>query len=228
VELDDFKVRWEEQDRKWDQSIRLNRQLFQAVKLGKAETALYRLSFWLWIELVFTFVGAILVGSFIGDHFTEVEFLIPAILLHLFVVALLGTSIRQLVGIAQINFADPIITNQKKLEKLRMERIWTTKWVLLLSPLLWTPLFIVMMKGLLDVDIYSGSGLRWVVANLLFGLLVIMIFIWASRRYATKWENSSFIQRLLRDLAGHNMNRATEFLTSLSEFEKEESSDEVR
>lgn len=95
MELDELKSRWQEQDKKLDDCLRLNQRLLRESLLGKADTALRRLSRLLWFELVVNVAGAILVGSFLGDHVTEPRFFLPAIALQLGLVAVIiaGASI---------------------------------------------------------------------------------------------------------------------------------------
>ena len=223
MELDDLKQRWEAHDRKLDASIRLNTRLVHESVLGKAETALRRLSRWLWAELLLNLGAALLLGWFLADHFAEARFLVPAAMLHLCVIALVVASVRQLVAVSQVDYSAPVVVIQKRLETLRVERIRATKWTLLLAPLLWTPLLIVTLKGLVGVDSYATFGLAWLAANVLLGLLVIGAAVWVSRRYADRLERSPLMRRLLRDLAGYNLAAATGFLHSLSQFEDEES-----
>ncbi len=218
MELDELKSRWQAQDKKLDDCLRLNQRVLRESLLGKADTALRRLSRLLWFELVVNVAGAILVGSFLGDHVTEPRYLIPAIALQLGVIAVIVAGARQLAAIAGIDYAAPIVEIQRRLETLWLQRIRTTQWTLILSPLAWTPLAIVAMRGLLGVDVYSAFGLAWVAANLVFGLLVIVIAIWVSRAYADRLGRSPLIQRLLQDLGGQNLATARAFVKSVSEF----------
>jgi flagellar biogenesis protein FliO len=59
------------------------------------------------------------------------------------------------------------------------------------------------------------------VSNLLVGLAIIPLALWLSRRFSDRMGRSPFIQRLMQDLAGYNLNAATRFLTTLSQFEDE-------
>jgi hypothetical protein len=218
MELDELKARWQEQDRKLDDCVRLNQQLLRESLLEKADSAVARLSRLLWLELLLNVVAAILVGSFIGDHFQEPQFLVPAIALQLGIIALIIGAVRQLTAIARIDYAAPIVTIQERLESLRAERIRTVRWTLILSPLAWTPLFIVAVKGLFDFDVYSAFGPAWLIANLLFGLLVIVAALWVSRSYGDRLGRSPLIQRLLRDIGGQNLAAANGFVQSVSRF----------
>jgi len=223
MELDDLKRHWEDQERKLDASLRLNARLLNDSVLAKAETATKGLTRLLWIELVMNLAAALLNGSFLANHISEARFVIPAACLHLGVIALLAASIRQLVAIGMLDYAAPIVVIQKRLESLRVERIRATKLTLLCSPLLWTPLLIVALKGLFGVDSYATLGAAFLIANLVFGVLVILLAVWTSRRYAARMGRSPLVQRLMRNLAGHSLSAAAGFLSSISRFEKDES-----
>jgi hypothetical protein len=95
------------------------------------------------------------------------------------------------------------------------------QWTLLLAPLLWTPLLIVALEGFLRVDAYNTVGAAYLLANLLFGLAIIPPAIWLSKKFGYRMDRSPKIQRLMKDLAGYNLNAASDFLATLSEFEEE-------
>ena len=105
---------------------------------------------------------------------------------------------------------------------LRVLRIRTTQWALLTGQLVWwTPFLIVALKGLLDVDAYKVFDTAYLLGNLAVGLAIIPLAIWVSRRFADRMGHSPLMQRLMRELAGYNLNAATGFLAKLSEFENE-------
>jgi hypothetical protein len=219
MDLDELKTLWQEKDRKLDATVRLNRQLLREVVLGKAETALERLSLFLWVELMLNAGGTIMLGWFLFDHLAEPRFLLPALALQAGLVVLIVAAGRQLAALAGIDYDAPVVEIQRRLATLRAERIRTMKWTLLLAPLAWVPLCIVGMKGLFDVNAYTTFSIPWLVANLVFGLLVIPTGVWASRRYADRLGHWPIARRLLRDIGGQNLAAAQIFLNSLSEFD---------
>jgi serine/threonine-protein kinase len=222
MDLDDLKQSWDEQDKTLDATLTLRSYRLHAAALGKAETAMKRLTWMLWLELLLNIGAALCTGSFIADHVTEPRFLLPAAVLHLFVIALLGSGIYQLVAIGNLDFDAPVLAIQKRLESLRYQRLLATMLTLLASPLLWIPMLIVAMKGLLGLDAYAILPTDWLIGNVVFGLAVIPLAIWIARRYADRMERSPLAQRLLRDLAGYNLNAAARFLSRVAEFEEEE------
>jgi hypothetical protein len=218
MELDELKVRWQEQDRKLDECLRLNQSLLRDSLLGKADTALKRLSRALWLELGLNVAAIGLLGTFLADHWREPRYLVPAILLDAGVVALIVSAARQLAVITRMDYAAPIVAIQRQVERLRSERIRTMQLTLMLSPLAWTPLFVVAMRGLFDVDVYASFGVAWLIANVVFGVAVIVAALWISYSFADRLDRSPSIQRLLRDIGGQNLAKATEFLNSLAQF----------
>ncbi len=222
MELDDLKQRWTQLDQKLDAAIHFNTHLLaQAALERNAETALRRLSRWLWAGLVLNVVAALWLGSFIADHITQPRFWLPAAGLHVGIIALILVAIHQLRAIAQVDFAAPIVAIQKRLEWLRLLRIRATMATLLLSPLLWTPLLIVGLKGFFGVDAYASFSTAWLWANMLVGVLIIPIGTAIARRYADRLHPSPLLQRLLRDIAGRNLSAANDYLQSLRQFEEE-------
>jgi hypothetical protein len=221
MELDELKQKWAEHDHKLEVNIRLTRQLLTATKMNRARSALQRLAVSLALESVVALAVIIVLGSFIGDHIAMVRFAVPAAALDLFEIASLILLIQQIRLALNIDYGSPVAAIQKQLESLRMLHIRHFQWTLLLAPLLWTPLLIVALEGFLRVDAYKTVGAAYLLANLLFGLAIIPLAIWLSKKFGDRMDRSPKIQWLMKELAGYNLNAASDFLATLSEFEEE-------
>lgn len=221
MNLDDIKNQWSAFDKKLDSNIKLNALLLKEVSLNKTNSYLRRLSVPIYVELILSFFVLLILGNFIWNNLQEIKFLIPAISLDLFIIFLVHSSIKQLIEINSIDFSEPIITNQKKLESLKVRRINETKMVFLVSPLLWVPLLIVVVRAITGLDPYAIFSASWLVGNLLFGLAVIPVVLWVSKHYSHKFESSPFLQSIMNDIAGRSLNEAIGFLDKLAKFEKE-------
>lgn len=220
MNFEDLQRQWATLDKKLETSIRLNTELLRQTKLEKTRSALQRLAFFIWVELLITIPLVLVIGSFLANHWREPAFFIPGLTLHVAAIGLISSCIYQLVMLNQIDFSAPVLTIQKKLESLRIHRIRETKWIFLLAPLLWTPLLIVVFRGL-GVNAYVTFDLTWMAANFIFGLAVVVSGIWVSKRYRHRMAHIPWIQKLMNDLAGHNLNQALGALANLSEFENE-------
>jgi len=221
MELDELKQKWADHDRKLEVNIRLTLQLLSATKMNRARSALQRLAVFLALESVIALAVIIVLGSFIGDHIAMLRFAVPAAALDLFEIATLIVLIQQIRLALCIDYSKPVAAIQKQLESLRMLHIRHFQWTLLLAPLLWTPLLIVALEGFLRVDAYKTLGAAYLLANFLFGLAIIPLAIWLSKKFGDRMDRSPKIQWLMKELAGHSLNAASDFLATLSEFEEE-------
>ena len=222
MELDDLKKRWEGLDAKLDAAVRLNRRVLDERVLDKAGKAMTRHVWALAAELALGIVAVLLTGSFVADHIREPRFLVPGLALHAFVIAQIAMLVRQIVNTRGIDYSAPLVEIQRRIGMLRVSMIRTTTWTLLLSPLLWAPLFIVALEGFFGVDAYVALGVRYIAANVALGMGVIAVGLVVSRLCADRFTGSALGQRLMRTLAGTNLAAATGFLESLSRFEEEE------
>ena len=220
MNLDTLKAQWADHDQKLDTYIQLNTKLLRELNIGKARSALQKLSRNVFEELVFDLIVVIALGVFMADHFSQWAFLAPAVLLQVFAVAQVVFDIYQLATVQALDWNEPVLASQKKLAALRLKRIRFTQWTLLLVPLLWVPLLSVALKGLLGVNAYAVFDTTWLVVNVLFGIAFIPLMLWLSKRFATRMNRSPLVQRVMDDIAGNNLKEATGFLDELASFER--------
>lgn len=221
MELDDLKQRWVEYDAKLEKSIRLNTRLLRESGLARVDAALKPLSRGIALEGILNLPAVLLLGSFLGDHISEPRFAAPAALLLACSIAILNAGIRQFVTLRTLDYGAPVLAIQKRLAALRVSRIRTTKWILLAAPLLWTPLLIVSIKGLLGVDPYAFLEGKWLAANLLFGLVFLVGMLWLSQHLAGRWERSRVVRGLANAIAGHGLVAASGALDEIERFERD-------
>lgn len=220
-ELDELKTLWLDQNRKLDQSLRLNRRLLNSIGASGAQSALNRLAIALAVHAAAWLVVAGVLGNFIYEHLSEVRFAAAAIALDGLAILSMILLTREIVAILRVDHSRPVASLQKELEAIRVRRIRYIQVAVLAGTLLWTPLVIVFLKAVWGVDAYSIPGPAWLVSNLLFSIAVIALALWIAKRYRDQLANATWMQGFMRDLAGYNLRAAEEFLTNLAEFEKE-------
>lgn len=219
IELDELKQKWAEYDAKLDLNIQLTRQLLTAKHMNRAQWALRRMALFLMVEGAITLAVIMVLGEFTGNHIETWRFFVPAAFLNLFQIALLVVLGQQIRIAMQIDYSEPIAVIQKQLTLLRLLSLRSTQWTFLLAPLLWTPLLIVGLKGLLHLDAYQVLGTSVLLCNLAVGLAIIPVALWLAKRFSGSMSRSPIMQRFVRGLAGYNLNEATRFLETLTEFE---------
>jgi hypothetical protein len=222
IDMDAFQLKWAEQDRKLDVSIRLNRQLLMAVNMNRVRWPLRRFAFFAGFEALIGLIVLVALGQFIYANWAEPRFALPAVALHIWVIATVAAAIRQMAMALSIDYDKPIAVIQRQIESLGVLRIRVTKWALLTGQVIWwVPFLIVAFKGFWGVDAYRAFGGGFLAVNFLFGLALIPVATWVSAKYGARMSGSPFIQRVMRSLAGSDLNAASGFLATLSDFENE-------
>jgi len=219
--LQELKEKWEKHDRMLDTSIRLNRRLLCATNLNRTRSSLERLCIGLALEALVQLGGIVAIGSFEYSHRADPKYLLPAVALHLFGIVTLIALIRPIALALQVDYSGPIAAIQKRIADLRIMRIRYIQGTLLTAMLVWTPLLIVVWKGIFGRDAYRDFGTAYLAANLLVGLLAIPAALWLTKQFSNRFGRYQVVHRLMRDIAGYNLRAATDSLASLSEFENE-------
>lgn len=222
MNFETLQAQWAAQNEKLAASLKISRALLRESRTNKAASALQRLSRGVVAELIVDAISAMLLIAFIGNHLNAPAFLAPAVVLLITALVHFAFDIYQLVTLREIDFSGPVLNIQHKLARLKVVRIQVTKWTWWIAPLLWVPLLIVSLKGMLGVNAYTTFDASWLIVNVLFGLAVIPLMIWASKRFADRMNRSPRMQRMMDDIAGHDLIAATTFLNEVSQFEKEE------
>ena len=230
MNLDDLKVRMADQDAKLDRVVRLHAEGVRNLQLSRAESSLRWLVPGVVFELVMAIVAVVWLGDFVFEHLRQPRFLLPAIVVDIGVIALMGSCIRQLVVIAGLDYSHPVVTVQKTLGSLRVLRIRTSKWTMVLSCVLWFPVLVVLLEGFLGVDLWLILGairereetfFAWIAANVLFGVVAAIGMIWVAKLLAGRVDRSPAIKRFFDDIAGQSLTKAQGFVDSLARFETE-------
>jgi hypothetical protein len=218
MDLDELKEKWIDYDRKLDESLRLNRQLLKGMKLSRVRSALQRLATLLALESGLWLAGIVALGLFISRHIAIMRFALPAAVLDLFAIANFAALIAQIASALRIDYDRPIAEIQKQLEALRVLRIRYIQGSVVGGFVVWVPFVVVVFKGFFGLDAYRLFNTAWLITNVLVGLAVLALAIWLSKKFSERMSRYPGIQRFMRNLAGHNIKTANEFLAKLSEF----------
>lgn len=221
LDLDTLQQRWQAQDAKLDQALRMNTRLWQRLEMTAPRASMG----WLRVGSVFNilFGGAFLLwtGSFIHEHWGEWQLVLPAVTLHVWLIAALGTTVAELALASGIDYDAPIVTIQAKLEALRALNLRALRWLFLTGVPVWTVSFMVVAFQSwfgIDLNLVMGSGMLFALFLVHVGLGVAVV--WACRQLATRYADSPTMQRIVGGLAGYNLAQAEARLGQLAAFER--------
>ncbi len=114
MELDDLKSAWQVLDERLTANRALNISLLKDIKLTKARSALRPLEWLLWFELATASVAAVLLGSFLGEHWRLARFALPALALHVTAVWAIAATVAELHAVRTIDYASPVVVIQAR------------------------------------------------------------------------------------------------------------------
>ncbi|HKD18305.1 MAG TPA: hypothetical protein VKG23_10570 [Thermoanaerobaculia bacterium] len=222
MDLEDLRRIWQEQDRKLSEILRADAHRAAESALRRAETSSRGIAWTVLLDLVLAAIPVIWLGSFVADHLGQPAFGIPAATLDVLAIVLLAAYARQYAMLRTLDWTGPVATIQQRLADVRVRRVRVARWILFLAPLLWALMLVVGLKGFFGIDAYAGFGLRFIAANVLFGLVFLGAAVWVSRRYGDRLRTNPFLRERLRDLAGRNLTEAERLADAAASFRRDD------
>jgi hypothetical protein len=221
MDFDTLQRRWDRLNETLDTRLDQQSQALRGLYLQTVQRAVRRRSWGLSAEVIITIPVLLLLGSFLAAHITELRFFVPALLLQLFAIVQLALHIHKLVVLRSLDYSEPVVSIQKRLARLRVRWLRQLVWLYACIPLLWPPLLIVAMQGLLGLDAYTLLGLPYLGVNLLVGLACVPLVLWLARALAPRVGHVPALRRLVDDLTGRSLREALDALDAAAAFERE-------
>jgi hypothetical protein len=220
METNELKGLWKQYDAKLEKNWNLNLKLIKDMKLEKTKSSVNRFTFFMSLTLLFDFFLANHLMNFIIDNFSDITLTAPAYLLSVFTYIAIIWSFYQLGLVLTIRYSEPIVDIQKKIEKLRLEKLKFNKFIFYISyPFVYLGGFV-----LLHLDI-THFPLNWMIPNIALAILWIPLCNWLIRKYNSSGLTSKFWLSLSRDSsltpesASKSLNNSLTFLKEIREFE---------
>jgi hypothetical protein len=222
MEHDELSDLWQKYDARLDELTRTNELLLRRSSLAVAQTALGRLSVMLRLELAIDVLAVFFLGDFAAAHVRELPILLATAALDAFAIAILAATIAQLRALAAIDYDQPVIAIARAVERLRLLRARKAVGILAFASLMWVPLLIVGLRGLLGVDPIAALGVPYFAANAALGAAVLAGALWAARRYAGS-ARPLWLRYFNETLSGAEVRAASKQLAALARYDTDES-----
>ena len=222
--LDDLKNEWLARDRQLETSLRMNTILLRETMLEKHSARVGRAATGGVLQILFTIPFLAFFGWFIANHLDQPVFLISAVLLQVWTVAMLALTIQQRGALRDLDYSRQVVALQGEIEQIKIARLRTFKWAFLTGQLLWwIPFVVVVFKGVLGVDLYTVSEFmpRFIAWNIAFGVAFIPLAMWGAKLLVGQLGGSPRFQQFTDGIAGSDIAVARGFLAKLAGFERD-------
>ncbi|RRB02736.1 hypothetical protein [Larkinella rosea] len=223
MELHELQTMWNEYDKKLDNSLKLNRQLFRELKLDKAKSKLRSLMHVKIAELLVQLIMGGFLIRYMVQNTGKLPFIVTAFVLLGFVVVGMVLSLKQLFILEQIKrgYSGAIAPLQKKLERLKILLVQYVKWSYLPIPL--SPLFTVLGAEIwFNYNFFatkSGDFWWWCFG---VGLLLLSFVAWLNHQLSQATIKPFWVKNFLNGSGWSQINAANAFLKEIEHFEKED------
>lgn len=222
MELDEMKQAWARMDLRQDGMEALLRQDFRDRRLEKVRSTMRRSLLWQAAEIAVWFAFVAFVASFWVEHRHVTHLLVIGLLLHAYGIAAIWSAATQLFLLSRIYLFDAsVLVLQRRLAQLRRFRFYSTLALGLPWWCMWLLVSTVGMVWLSGVDLYVVTSPAWFWATLGVGVLGIGFSLWLARHLAGRPLKSPTLQRLVEDMSGRSLLRASRQLEEITRFEQE-------
>ena len=221
MELEAMKEAWRRYDERLDRQVQLNIHLLKTIELDKTRSALRRLAVGPILLIVLGACMQVGLGLFIAAHLGQLQYLAPALVLDVFAIFLVVSSVLQLSVLARIDYEGPVARIQEDVERLRVRRIYFSTLHKLSGPLLWLPALIVGLKAWIGFDFYAHFDHLWIATNFALGLGFVGLAVWLARRLVNQRIAWPWLRNLMEEIAGRNLTKARASLREIEDFSRE-------
>jgi len=221
MELDEMKQEWARIGMRQDGMEALLRQDFRDRRIDKMRSTIRWSLSWHAVGLACWVGFVVLVASFWVEHRHVMHLLVIGLLLHVYGIAGIWSSATQLFLLSRIYLFDaPVVVLQRRLAQLRRFRMVSTLALGLPWWFLWLLLLLVAVTWLSGVDMFAGASV-WIWANMAVGVAGTGFSLWLVRRLAGRPIRSPWLQRMVDDMSGCSLARASRQLEEIARFEHE-------
>lgn len=217
MENSDLNQAWASLQTHLERTQRLNDLLVAQSMMKQAQTPLTREKRALAIEIVVNYAGVVGLGSFAAGNASRPDVLISAAILAASLIAINIALISIALAISDLDYEEPVVAIQAQLERLKMRRAGLTAIILIAGPLLWVPLFVVLL-GLAGIDALQVLGIPYLAANAALGITIAAAAMLWARRYGSGFLRSRWGRRAADALSGQSYREAAEFLDTIERF----------
>lgn len=204
-------------DGRLNHSIAINLQTAKEVKLQKSVFALNKLWIFSILETIIGTIFAIFIGNFIYENLNSLSLKISALILDFFTIIAISGAIRQIILVSEFEVSSNVTESQKILATLQTHRLKYLRLAILQFPFFFAYI-LVGFKLLFNTNIWETGDQNWIISNIIFGIILFPVAIWAYRKIQPANLNIKWVRTLVEMIGGKEISNAMTFLSEIEEF----------
>ena len=205
MEMHELEQAWGAVDARLSQQEVILRRMETSRGMDSLRSRLRQVSAWQVVELLIGVAIVLWAGGYWWDHLDQPHVALYGIGIHLFGLALIITSARQLYRLTVIDYRQPVVAVQSQLLALRRMRAQGERVLLVVGFVAWVPfLFLVLRRFGMDVWLTRPDVVLW---NLGAGVLMAVVAALLMRRYPDSFG---------KDATGRSLRQAEAELAELA------------
>ena len=220
--LDDLRAEWASRDRALQDALTKQTSLMRALVSENELRKIRAKSGMNPFELVIFIAFLVGFGACMGTNWGRWEFFIPALLLHIWTIAMGAFTFSQRARLLAVDFSAPVLDIQKRLAALRNERARGFQWAFLTGQVLWwIPFVTVLFWGVFGVNLYTLSEFtpRFMAINIMVGVALVPIGLWVAHMVGPRLAASKFGRSMIDAVTGRDLAEARALADRLRQFE---------
>jgi hypothetical protein len=222
MDIDDLKRVWAAHGAALERSLAINERLLRETMLGKVRSTLAPFLLWRTIEVVLGVAAVLLIGPVLAAHATEPRYVIAGGASLAYVVGITAFAACLLIRGMRLAYDQPVTEIQRAVEHTRLLEYRATKWAVLGGVVIWLPAALVLFEAATGVAVLARVDLRWLIANLGFGLAVLGLGHAWSKRHVEQPDLGPLARRLVDAVSGRSLRAVATHLAELARFERDE------
>jgi hypothetical protein len=230
-ELDELKTAWQAQGRRLERDHALDFARFKHDRMRSVRGTLRPLVAG---QLLQAFLGALTFvwsAMFWVEHRATPHLVALGVLGQLWAIALTAFAVAQLVAVARIDYAAPVLAIQRRIAELRERRIRMAPFFVVSGCVMWLPVTLVVFHQIGGAERWAAVPelvdwfawaeqprvLVWLLANLLIVPALALLLL----RWLRDPQRARLAKRVDDELVGRSVLRAESMLAEIAAFERE-------
>ncbi|MCF6300428.1 MAG: hypothetical protein L3J52_04845 [Proteobacteria bacterium] len=198
---------WQTHNQKLENSIRLNTEVLNRLKLNSIKNKLRK-------SLVLPLLNGLIFGwlylwllNYMGELESNAGLFVAGIVLSNYLLANVLINLFILINFLNIDYGKPVLQIRKKLLQLKSFKLSSTKYLILLNPIIWMPVQLILFDVFFDINLYQPS---WLWINIGVSVTAMIILYFLMKKYTGKLS-----EQTIRDETGWFLSDALDDLTQI-------------